>query len=317
MSEESFHPSTNRSDAAEVWPFDGPVMAAVDPFANEANALLHDAVELAQALGRRLFLLHVIEPLTQMHLLLPTMPDIEEKRRELAESRLREWMRGHAPDAELLMVAGRAWSEITQVAREQSVGLLLVGRGDDDEGLGMVFGSTCERVVRHAPCPVLVLAHGGRPLASCGGSVMLCTDRSDSSVSSFSAAVAYARLRQAPLLLVCAEDPLALPGQHEYEIFHEEIDAKREAHERALREFRANHLPADAEVVTRVIEGAPHRALCRLAVRHHVRLLVLANHGRSAWQRALIGSTTERVVRQASSPVLVVPCRDQGIAVAD
>jgi nucleotide-binding universal stress UspA family protein len=317
MSADSIHSTNHCSDAAGLWPFDGPVMAAVDPFAADANAVLHDALELAQALGRRLFLLHVIEPMAQVHLLLPTMPDIEEKQHELAESKLRAWMSGHAPDAELLMVVGRAWSEITRVAREQSACLLLLGRGEDDEGLGAVFGSTCERVVRHAHCPVLVLARGGRPLASCGGSVMLCTDRSDSSVASFSSAVAYARLRQAPLLLVCAEDPLALPGQHEYEIFQEEIDAKREAHESALREFRAHHLPAEVEVETRVIEGAPHRALCRLAIRRHARLMVLANHGRSAWQRALIGSTTERVVRQAACPVLVVPCRDQGIEVAD
>ena len=43
-------------------------------------------------------------------------------------------------------------------------------------------------------------------------------------------------------------------------------------------------------------------------------LIVIATHGYTGWKHALLGSTTERVVRHASCPVLVV--RDQGAPVA-
>ena len=60
-------------------------------------------------------------------------------------------------DVEELIVHGEAAAEIVRVAKEQKVDLVIIS-SHGRTGLGRIlFGSTAEAVVRHAPCPVLVV----------------------------------------------------------------------------------------------------------------------------------------------------------------
>lgn len=58
---------------------------------------------------------------------------------------------------EEVIVHGEAASEIVRVAKDKNVDLIVVS-SHGRTGLGRIlFGSTAEAVVRHAPCPVLVV----------------------------------------------------------------------------------------------------------------------------------------------------------------
>ena len=60
-------------------------------------------------------------------------------------------------EVEELVVHGEAASEIVRVAEERKVDLIVIS-SHGRTGLGRIlFGSTAESVVRHAPCPVLVV----------------------------------------------------------------------------------------------------------------------------------------------------------------
>jgi len=50
--------------------------------------------------------------------------------------------------------------------------------------------------------------------------------------------------------------------------------------------------------------------IIRIAEHEHVDLIVIATHGMTGWRRLAFGSVTEKIVRAASSPVLVL--RSQG-----
>ena len=58
---------------------------------------------------------------------------------------------------EELIVHGDAASEIVRVAREREVDLIVVSSHGRTGWGRILFGSTAEAVVRHAPCPVLVV----------------------------------------------------------------------------------------------------------------------------------------------------------------
>ena len=51
---------------------------------------------------------------------------------------------------------GKAADEIVKYANERKVDLICIGASGSDWTLGKLFGSTVDRVLRHAPCPVLV-----------------------------------------------------------------------------------------------------------------------------------------------------------------
>src|SRR5678816_61520 len=52
-----------------------------------------------------------------------------------------------------------------------------------------------------------------------------------------------------------------------------------------------------------------HEAIQQQASSRGVDLLVMGSHGRSGFKRLLLGSVTERVIRHASCPTMIVPAR--------
>jgi len=57
---------------------------------------------------------------------------------------------------------------------------------------------------------------------------------------------------------------------------------------------------------TTLSEGAPVDAICKLAHDEGSELIVMGSHGRRGFDRFVVGSTTEGVMRASSVPVLVV-----------
>ena len=82
--------------------------------------------------------------------------------------------------------------------------------------------------------------------------------------------------------------------------------AAREESERVLAEALAIAAAAGvAATVERISGERPHQAIVAAADRLGCDLIVMASHGRRGFQRMLLGSQTQRVLVQASVPVLV------------
>jgi nucleotide-binding universal stress UspA family protein len=83
-----------------------------------------------------------------------------------------------------------------------------------------------------------------------------------------------------------------------------------EKHKQRLDEFVADKV-ADAASHVRVRKlvdaGQPYGAILDYADNEQVDLIVMCSHGRTGLSRALIGSVTDKLLRAASCPVLVVP----------
>jgi len=85
--------------------------------------------------------------------------------------------------------------------------------------------------------------------------------------------------------------------------------AKAEANARAGLEAIVARAPtaiAD-RLRTRVVTGTPSREIVQTANEVGATMLVMGKRGRSPVQELLLGSTTQRTVRQASHSLLVVP----------
>ena len=87
-----------------------------------------------------------------------------------------------------------------------------------------------------------------------------------------------------------------------------------EQHKKRLEEFVAEKV-ADAGVGLKVRQmvdaGQPFGAIVDCAEKEGVDLIVMSSHGRSGLSRMLIGSVTDKILRGASCPVLVVPAKPE------
>jgi nucleotide-binding universal stress UspA family protein len=60
----------------------------------------------------------------------------------------------------------------------------------------------------------------------------------------------------------------------------------------------------DVKVETEVVTGVPHREIVTSTEQDGVDLVILSTHGRTGLAHAVLGSTTEKVVRTAGCPVM-------------
>ena len=83
------------------------------------------------------------------------------------------------------------------------------------------------------------------------------------------------------------------------------VDALEEEGEEIIDEYAARADEAGVEAVDVVLQGRPHEVIVEYA-EEHVDLVVMPNRGRESVAEHLLGSTTERVVRTSSVPVLTL-----------
>lgn len=65
-------------------------------------------------------------------------------------------------------------------------------------------------------------------------------------------------------------------------------------------------MPTDVKTTQILAHGTPIREILRITSEQGVDLVVMATHGQTGITHALFGSTTEKVVRRSTVPVLTV-----------
>jgi universal stress protein A len=134
-------------------------------FSECANYALSYAGSLARQAGASIICVHVIEPVvptvgyTGLTEPLP-IADLSEQLEESAERELPKigaCEECSGIEVEEVIAHGDAAAEIVRVARERGVDLIVISSHGRTGWGRILFGSTAESVVRHAPCPVLVV----------------------------------------------------------------------------------------------------------------------------------------------------------------
>ncbi len=147
--------------------------------------------------------------------------------------------------------------------------------------------------------------------ASATDPIILCVDGSEESVDAIRAGLAL--LGPDPRVLIvtvieAGDVSLVTGGGHAGGVMSgEEFDEMERALDLAgaeLVQHAADEIAiAGAEV--RVVRGDPGRALCELATQLPARGIVMGTRGRGAIKRALLGSVSDYVVRNAPCPVII------------
>jgi universal stress protein A len=137
------------------------ILVPVD-FSEPSRKALHYAKQFALQFEAEVTVLHVLEPLTYPpdFAVMPLLPpDLEEARTREIELQLRELAAdlGAAITATSLVRSGRPWHEVVECAKELGTDLIVVSTHGYTGLKHALLGSVAEKIVRHAPCPVLVV----------------------------------------------------------------------------------------------------------------------------------------------------------------
>ena len=90
------------------------------------------------------------------------------------------------------------------------------------------------------------------------------------------------------------------------EILQQAEEAQKQGAEEYLTKVVAQAKKDGLAATGVVIEGAPADSIIDYAAKNGIDLIVMSTHGRSGITRFALGSVTDKVVRTASAPVMVV-----------
>lgn len=136
--------------------------------------------------------------------------------------------------------------------------------------------------------------------------ILLPTDGSDGAATALEHAIEEANAHDAQLHVLAVTDRRVFLAADVDEKDEVKAELAEEANA-AVDELATRASDSGLEVTTAVRDGVPHRQILDYADEAGVDLVVLGTHGRTGRERRLnLGSTTERVVKTADRPVLVV-----------
>jgi len=135
--------------------------------------------------------------------------------------------------------------------------------------------------------------------------ILVTTDFSDTSQSAFALARQVADRFDAEIVLLHVLDAHLPPLVFEPSgVSAGEYEQQRV--QRATSRVEAFGARLGEKIETMVTCGIPHVEIVKFADDHSIDMIVMATHGRGFFSHAILGSTTERVVRRAPCPVLTV-----------
>jgi nucleotide-binding universal stress UspA family protein len=140
-------------------------------FSESARHALGYALSLASVYKAEILLLHVVELLPSGYAgeLFPSaMGQVVDEVRGYAQAelaKLADEARRQGASVREQIVEGRAATEILRVAQEEQIDAVVIGTHGRGALSHALFGSTTDRVVRKAPCPVLIcrMPHHHKP----------------------------------------------------------------------------------------------------------------------------------------------------------
>lgn len=210
------------------------------------------------------------------------------------------------------ITSGIPSQEVLAAAEAGQVDLVVVGTRGRTGLEQVLLGSTAERIIRAAPCPVLAVRGTGHAAGGQSGDdsvavrrLLVPIDFSDCSADALEYAVLVAQRTKASIRLLHVLEPVSYGL--DFTLVH---TAQRQEHrERITARLQGFASAIEAAQVTadsQLRGGLPSDSILEAAKTEAADLIVMGTHGRRGLSHAVWGSVAESVLRQAPCPVLTV-----------
>jgi len=211
------------------------------------------------------------------------------------------------------VATGLPSEEVISAAREEDSDLIVVGTRGKTGLAHILLGSTAERVIRGAPCPVLsvrtdsadlederVLA---RPVRL--ERILVPVDFSDCSLDALEYAVVVAQQAKASLMLLHVLEPVSYGL--DFTLSHMRTrEHVRESWTKRLKELTSSHQHSHVAMEFQLRGGLPADSILDSAQTLPCDLIVMGTHGRRGISHTISGSVAEAVLRKSHCPVIAV-----------
>lgn len=288
------------------------ILAATD-FSDTAAAALDWAVEMARQQGGRVELVHAVTVPPSVPGFVPTAgTDFEADVRRAAEARLAQTVAGlreQGVAVSTFLAPGTPSQVILDRAEAANAAAVVIGTRGLTGLRHLLMGSTTQRVVHGARCPVLTVHPGDLGKHRTIRTILVPTDFSkDAELAIHASHRLLAGLeRDARLILLHAFNlPIEYTAYGPIPMSVKYLEDTGLESERLLYEMAQPLQREGLSIETVSRDGDPAHVIAEEAERRGADLIAMGTHGRSGLRHLLLGSTAERVVEHAPCPVMTI-----------
>ena len=285
-------------------------------FSDYSNHAVPYSIALAKEFGAKLYMCHIIE-ISSAAIYGEFISESSEQqiqRRNYAYEQLNKLMGEYSVEWEPLITTGNVANEIARLAKEKCVDMAITATHGRSGLKRLILGSVTERLMRTLPCPLLAVRSREQDSVPSAGQnirlerILVGCDFSPDSNLAFQYGLSLAQEFQSQLYLTHVIEP---PVYKDFlKSAMESGEAFRRTLDDQLNEKLKNMVPEEARnwctPKTILLAGRSYEEITKYAGVHEIDLIVLGIRGHGLVETLLIGSTTDRVVRQAPCPVLSV-----------
>jgi nucleotide-binding universal stress UspA family protein len=207
---------------------------------------------------------------------------------------------------------GHPVEKIVDIAKEQVVGLIVLGTRGLSGWKRLLLGSVSDGVLSHAPCSVL-LVHGKSALHGQQGfeHILLASDGSAGADYAAHAAIDIAQAFATSLRVLNVVEPFALGpilADDDYTLLTNADPEAVASHymEHLRNSLRCTITDAGVYCTFHQERGPAEDTIVRFASEHGSDLIVMGSRGLGGFERMLLGSVSTYVAHHATCPVLIV-----------
>jgi nucleotide-binding universal stress UspA family protein len=286
------------------------ILCPID-FSDFSAAAYQHALSLAEYYKARIVALHVVElwkyPFADYAGQEADYGKFSEMMSEGGEMQLHRFTQQYSVgriQPELVVDQGNAPRCILSFAQKENIEGIVMGTHGRSGFDRLVLGSSTDRVIRKAACPVLVVSNAAQKALDVEpdrrhrlGRILYCTDFSHNSKQARGYAISLAAEYGAELALFhVAETPSDVS----------KAEAIVAARTRELDKLVSETERKNLNVRSAVRLGKPYEEIVRYANEAQANLIIMTARGGDAVDRAVFGSTTYRVIQLGPCPVLAI-----------
>lgn len=284
------------------------ILCPLDFFKASSRAFDY-ALKIAANYGARVHALHVVATMMPAAYGAPFSVEDLTSKLEKESTRMLQKLKERAAKAQVDVTTevrlGDIDLGILHSIKNQKADLVVMGTHGRRGFERLVLGSVTERMIRHCPVPLLTIGVTGKTATAPPRirRILVTTDFSVGTPEAVDHALSIGQRNRAKVTLLHVLHDVAADAAGKY----------RDALVRGIEEQLQKLIPEKAfdsgEIEARIEDGVPSKVIPDFAKSGAFDLLVMNIHGKALLDRALVGSTAERTLRELAGvcPVLLIP----------
>ncbi len=288
------------------------ILCATD-FSEHSNRTIPYGVAIAREFGATLHLCHVID-LTALTIYGEFQIDPvgqQTRIRQEANEQLEKMLEPYRIRWEPLITVGQPAAEITRLVEEKGIDLVVAATRGRSGLKRLILGSVTQRLMHTLSCPLLAAPGPEQGIIDPGTAgirlkkILIGCDFSEDSVLALNYGLSLAQEFESEVHLIHVMEP---------PVYHDLLKPSEQTQDMALTDVLKEKLeglvPAEARnwcsLQAEILRGQPYEELVAYANVQDMDMIVLGVRGYGLVRSLLMGSTTDRVVRNAPCSVLTV-----------